>query len=283
MELYIGVLGEGMNDVEVAALVDTTRGELRDRIAQALARFDRLARTADPLAQLPGSSWTAQQAVAHVLTIVQRYLRLRQGDSRLADQPRELNVINQSELEAAMAPIPKLADQIRPLAPELDALFDIIADEGPVLPFHCGAHVDGNTWQTNWLGELLMHGRDIARAAKVTWELPERDMLLIARGLMQIAPAYVLNTIPPNTDICVAIDVPEARPYLIHIHNGIAELRVRRPSDRPHAVLRVPASTLTQLLYQRIGQFTAARLSLRVVGGRRPWLALKLVSCFEAP
>ena len=60
---------------------------------------------------------------------------MRQGDSRLADQPRELNVINQSELEAAMAPIPELADQIQALAPELDALFDIIADEGPVLPF----------------------------------------------------------------------------------------------------------------------------------------------------
>ena len=93
-----------MNDVEVNALVDTTRGELRDRIAQALARFDRLARTADPLAPLPGSSWTAQQAVAHVLTIVQRYLSLRRGDSRLARQPHELTVINQSELEAVMAP-----------------------------------------------------------------------------------------------------------------------------------------------------------------------------------
>ena len=68
-----------MNDVEVTALVDTTRGELRDRIAHALARFDRLARTADPLAQLPGSTWTAQQAVAHVLTIVQRYLHAAAG------------------------------------------------------------------------------------------------------------------------------------------------------------------------------------------------------------
>jgi hypothetical protein len=38
---------------------------------------------------------------------------------------------------------------------------------------------------------------------------------------------------------------------------------------------------LTQLLYQRIGPFTAARHGLRVVGGRRPWLAFKLQSCFE--
>ena len=272
-----------MNDTEVAALVDTTRDELRDRIAQALARFDRLARSADPLAPLPRSTWTVQQAVAHVLTIAQRYLHEQQGDSRLATHPQAVNTLNQSELEAALAPVSELADQLEAVAPELDALFDTIANDGPVLPFHCGALVDGISWQTNWLGELLVHGLDIARAAKAPWELPERDMLLIARGLMQIAPAYVRTTIGPDTDICVAINTPGARPYLIHIHDGIGELHVRRPNDRPDAVLRLPASTLTQLLYQRIGQLTAARQGLRVVGGRRPWRAFKLVSCFEAP
>jgi hypothetical protein len=77
-----------MNDVEVTTLVDTTRGELRDRIARALARFDRLARSADPLAPLPGSTWTVQEAVAHVLTVAHRYLHERQGDSRLVAHPR---------------------------------------------------------------------------------------------------------------------------------------------------------------------------------------------------
>jgi hypothetical protein len=43
----------------------------------------------------------------------------------------------------------------------------------------------------------------------------------------------------------------------------------------------LPASTLTQLLYQRIGPFTAAGRGLRIVGGRHPWLALKLMSYFE--
>lgn len=272
-----------MNDTEVVALVDTTRDELRDRIAQALARFDRLARAADPQAQLPGSTWNVQQTVAHVLTIAQRYLHEQQGDSRLVAHPREVNVLNQNELEAALAPVWELADQIQAVAPELDALFDTVANEPPVLPFHCGAHVDGITWQTNWLGEMLIHGRDIARAAEAPWEVPERDMLLIARGMMQIAHAYVRTTIPPRTDICVAIDIPGARPYLIHIHDGIGELRVRHHNDRPDAVLRVPASTLTLLFYQRIGHFMAARHGLRVIGGRRPWLAFKLIACFEAP
>jgi hypothetical protein len=58
-------------------------------------------------------------------------------------------------------------------------------------------------------------------------------------------------------------------------------MRVRRPDDRPDAVLRLPASTLTQLFYQRIGVFSAVLKGLRIAGGRRPWVALKLKSYFE--
>jgi uncharacterized protein (TIGR03083 family) len=270
-----------MNDTEVAALVDTTRDELRERIAQALQRFDRLARSADPLARPPHSDWTVQQVVAHVLTTARRYLQFVEGGYRLADRPGELSVLNKTDLEAAMAPIPELVDQLQAVAPQLDELFDKVADEGRMLAFHCGAVVDGITWQTNWLGELLVHGQEIARAVKAPWALAERDMLLIARGLLQIGPAFLRTTIAPETDLCAALLVPEARPYLVHIHDGVAEIRDRRPDDRPDTVLRLPASTLAQLLYQRIGPITAARKGLRVVGGRRPWLALKLMSCFE--
>lgn len=270
-----------MDEPAFAALVDTTRDEVRERTSQALQRFDRLARTADPHARPPRSNWTVQQLVSHVLTLAHRYLLYVEGGYRLAAYPREVSVLNQTELEAAMAPMPELIDRLHTLAPQLDELFDEVADEGRVLGFHCGAMVDGITWQTNWLGELLLHGQDIARAVKAPWVLAERDMLLIARGLMQVGPAFVRTTIAPRTNICAAIVIPEARPYLIHIHDGVGEIRGSAPNDRPDAILRLPASTLTQLLYQRIGPLTAARMGLRVVGGRRPWLAFKLQSCFE--
>lgn len=165
----------------------------------------------------------------------------------------------------------------------MDSYFDAVANQEPVLPFHCGLLGDGISSQTNWLGELLVHGGDVARAVTAPWELPERDMLLVLRGLMQFGSgsAYLRAGLSPHTDICAAIDVPEARPYVIHVHAGTAEFRVRRPDDRPDAVLRAPASTLALLLYQRIGPLTAARKGLRTVGGRRPWRALKLQSCFE--
>ncbi|BBZ69505.1 hypothetical protein MPRS_05980 [Mycobacterium paraseoulense] len=271
-----------MYDAGVAALVDTTRDELRERIAHALTRFDQISRSADPHSRVPRSDWTVHQTVAHVLTIAQRYLRYAQGGYRLAARPGEVSVLNQTELETVMAPASELADHVQALAPELDALFDATADEGRSLQFHCGALVDGVTWQTNWLGELLLHGHDVARAVKAPWGLPERDMLLVARGLMQIGPAYVRSTLPPDTDVTVALKIPRARPYLMRIRGAAGEMRPPRDDDHPDAVLRMPASTLTLLLYQRMGAATAARRGLRLVGGRRPWVALKLQSLFEA-
>lgn len=272
-----------MNDTDAAALVDTTRDELRERIAQALQRFDRLARSADPLARPPRSNWTVHQVVCHVLTIARRYLQYVEGGYPLADHPHEINVLNQTELDAAMAPIPELVDRLQAVAPQLDELFDKVADEGRVLAFHCGAAVDGITWQTNWLGELLLHGQDIARAVKAPWMLAERDMLLLARGMMQIGPAFLRTTVASDMDLRAVVLTPGARPYFVHIHDGVAEIRDRRAGDRADTVLRLPASTLALLLYQRIGPVTAMLKGLRVVGGRRPWLALKLQSCFEPP
>ncbi len=274
-----------MNDTEYVALVDTTRDELRERIELARKRFDRLVRTADPLARPPGSRWTVQQVVAHVLTVAHRYRELAHGRQyRRAGAAGELAVINQTELEAVLAPVGELADQLQALAPELDGYFDTLTDDRPTLPFHAGAVFDGITEQTNWLGELLLHGHDIARAVNAPWELPERDMLLVSRGIMQIGSGYPLRAgVKPETDLCVAFQLPGARPYLTHIQGGTAEFRTRRPDDHPDAVLRAPASTFALMLYQRIGPLTAARHGLRIVGGRRPWRALKLQSFFEQP
>jgi len=271
-----------MNETGFVPLVDTSRDELRERIALAHQRFDVLVRAADPVARPPGHDWTVQQILAHVVTVGYRYRQLaRGGDYHHAADPRDTIRLNRAELEAAMAPVPELADELQALCAELDGFFDAVSDDRPRFPFHAFGVVSGITGQTNWLGELVLHGEDVARAAKVPWPLAERDMLLILRGARELAPLYLRPDIAADTNICVAVQIPEARPYVLHICDGVAEMRERRATDRPDAVLRASAATLTQLLYHRIGPLTATRRGLRIVGGRRPWVALRLMSHFE--
>ena len=272
-----------MSNTGYIGLVDTDRTELRERIAVARRRFDGLVRHADPNARVPRSEWTVQQTVAHMLTEADRFVAIaRGGDYRRARHPREVDVINQEELETVMAPIPALADQMQSLAPEMDGYFDALTDRAGTFPLH-HAMADAVTAQTIWLAELLFHGHDVAKAVKARWKLPERDMALVLRGALQIGDAWLRRDIGTATDMSVTFEIPGARPYLIRIHGGHADIRERRAEDRPDAVLKGPASVFTQLLYQRTGPLGATLRGLRIVGGRRPWLALRLQSCFERP
>lgn len=270
-----------MSDTERIALVDTTRDELRERIAEARQRFYLLARSADPQARRRGLDWSVHQVIAHVLCVARRYEALAEGrDFRRARYPRELDQINHEEMMAAMAPVPELLAELSTLEPVMDALFDGLPDDYSA-EFHCGAVASGIVAQINWLFELILHGEDIARSVGVPWEVRERDMLLLLREGLEVAPAYLSAAVAPTTDICVVLQIPDARPYVLHVYDGIAESRPGRPSDRPDAVIRVPASTMIRLLLRRVGVVTAAFQGLRVAGGRRPWKALKLQSCFE--
>jgi Mycothiol maleylpyruvate isomerase N-terminal domain len=269
-----------MTDTGFLAIVDTDREELRGRIEDMRQRFYRLARSADPHARRPGLDWNVQQVVAHVLSVAQRYRSFAEtSDFRRATDFRDLDQINQEELEAVMAPIPVLVEQLEALAPGMDAFFDSLTDDFSG-EFHFGVQISGIVVQINWLFELVLHGDDVARSIGVPWEISERDMLFLLREAAEVVPAYVRPGLSMETDICVALQVPDARPYVIHVHDGIAEMRLRRADERPDAVLKAPASTLVKMLLHRIGPFTAVRQGLRLTGGRRPWKAMKLMSCF---
>jgi hypothetical protein len=279
--LHIGVWGCGVNRTDHDAIVDTDRDELRDRIDAMRQRFYQLALSADPSARCPGAAWNVQQIVAHVVSVAERYRAVGEDrEFRRARTPRDLDQINQQEMEALLAPVPILVDQLKALDPLMDALFDSLAKDYSV-EFHFGVTVSGIVAQINWLLELVFHGEDIARASGVPWEIRERDMLLMLREGAEVSPAYVRSDLDPTLGICVALQVPGARPYVIHVHDGTAEMRARQQTDRPDAVLRAPASTMMRMLMGRIGPVTATRRGLRVVGGRRPWKVMKLQSCYD--
>src|SRR3954471_9434669 len=119
-----------MNDTDYVALVDTDRAELKARIAAGRERFDRLIRTADPHARIPGGDWTVAQLAAHMVNVTHRYRQIIRGeDFRRAMSVTEMDVINRAEMEALVAPIPVLVDQMQVVADEMDEWFDAHPDD----------------------------------------------------------------------------------------------------------------------------------------------------------
>jgi hypothetical protein len=265
-------------------IVETDRDELRREIQAALRRFVDVARNADPAAPVPGSSWTAGDVVAHVLTVVHRYAALTRGEEfERADDPRALGELNQSKLDAVEGTVDENLAEIEQHQPALDAWFDRVDGDPQGMPFHGGIHVSGRAAQVNWLSELLFHGSDIAAAAKVPWKPSDRAWTLLLLLMQEVGPAYLRRDLPPGTDLMVEMRVRGANPSLWHVHDGGLDIRQRTSSDRPDAVLRGPADVVAAVLYQRMPPLTAARKGLLVTGGRRPWRALGMPKLFVSP
>ena len=263
--------------------MDTSRDELRERIALAGRRFDRLVRAADPLARPPGMDWTVQQIAAHVLTLGYRYRQVARGrDYFHAADARGIADVNQAELEAAMAPVSELADELRRVAAELDSFFDATTDDERPFRFMHSASCLALLRRPTGSASYFCTARTSRERSGAPWQLPERDMLLVLRGAREMVPLYVRPEVPADTDVCVAFEIPEARPTwftsttapprCVNVGQVTALMRFARaridtdaaalPTDRP---------------------VTALRRGLRLVGGRRPWVALKLVSYFDRP
>lgn len=268
-----------------AGMTDTSPGEVAGAVDRARRDFAELCSRADPATPVLDGHWTVHQVAAHLASVSQRYVDIAEhGRYRRGATPRDVDRINDEEAaEFAGWPLPDLLDKLEADAPTLRRLGEQMVAAGGRAPFHGGAAVDGIAGMTNWLGELRIHGHDVAAASGQPWPLPERDLLLVLTGLQQIVPAYLDPARAAGRDVMVELRVPTARPWVVHVHDDAVESRERCPTDRPHGVIRARASVLTLMLYQRIGLVGAARRGLVVAGGTRPWRVLALPTLFQRP
>ena len=273
-----------MNSTGYIGLVDTDRTELRERIAVARRRFDASGAPAAPDARVPRSEWTVQQTVAHVLTVAHRYRSGRSG-RRLPprrssagggrDQPRGARGGHGTGIRTCRSVAGPRTGNGCLLRRARRSRRDVS------LPPHdrrLGDGADELAGRT-----AISMGTTLPGPSRRAGNFPNAIWRSCC-GACFSSPRHGCVAIPaPPRDMCVTLEIHGARPYLIRIHGGRAEIRERRAEDRPDAVLKGPASVFTQLLYQRTGPLVATLRGLRIVGGRRPWLALRLQSCFERP
>lgn len=262
-------------------LITTTASELAERTDLAYEQF--VALLADTTATLAvDGSWSAVEVAGHLLNVVNRYVEFAPG--RLADDPRGVDVINEHELATLAGRA--MADVLDDLADEMGRFR---ATWGPHtglpldldFPFHGGGTIDLQAGLTNLMGEYLVHGLDVARAARVDWPIDDRDgALLIAFGA-KILPAYVRAT---NTErLHLRLDLEGLDPWVLDVDGADATSRTPEPDDDPDVCLRGPATPMALLLYGRLDLDGALAHGLEVCGGTRPERAALLPDLFEKP
>jgi uncharacterized protein (TIGR03083 family) len=261
------------------ALTTATEAELDERTTVAFRRTVALLRDVDPQQRLAFGDWTARDVAAHLLTVQRRYTRRDfRSESGLSAAPQGLTAQNGSELaELGDEPMGRILDSLEAEFPEFLQGNLALHDR---FPFHAAQTIDGIGARANWLGELVMHGYDVARAAKVKWPFDQRNSVLQLHAGLQVAPGWLDSEKAAGVRLTVAMHVPGTTAQLFEIADGRCEVRDAASGDHPDAVIRSRATPLLLLFFGRLSLPKAVSRGLLVTGGRRPWRGAALSSLF---
>jgi uncharacterized protein (TIGR03083 family) len=208
------------HDVGVTGERGVDRADVEDAVVAANARLAALVRSltaadaATPVAATPG--WTAADVAAHVLTVHRRAL----GDRRRSATPEETGELNQLCLDET---------------PERDpvVLADLLERDGPAcvevlrsLPTDLSFRFHGGTRTTVVpvtgviLGEVLVHGHDIATAVGRPWAIAPAEAALV---LAAMAPMHDDWVAPDGRDrLAAALRATPPVDLLLALHGRAA-------------------------------------------------------------
>jgi uncharacterized protein (TIGR03083 family) len=242
---------------------------------------------------IPGSSWTVGDAAAHVVMDLRTEALVSAGEAvswaedatSAPGTPGGVGELNARAVTAETERDPKALANMLATATEdfLAASAHLPADHPmPSQYFQGEMALDLAGVTSIDLGEVLVHGYDIAKAAGRAWPIDAHEARLVLPAALRLVPAYV-------------------SPETAHGHTGSYELHIR---GGPRVVVRFTTGTATLeepgggpvdchilanptalllVLYGRISQWGPIAKGQLLAWGRRPWRALRFKQLFLNP
>jgi len=125
------------------------------------------------------------------------------------------------------------------------------------------------------INELLVHGLDIARAARRPWPVDRPTAAFIVEAFLPVAPYYVDHDAARGFNARFELRIRGGPTAYLTFDNGALSVTTERDG---RVDCRISADPWWYLLlaYGRAGQWSAALRGKIRASGRRPWLGLKL-------
>jgi hypothetical protein len=248
----------------------------------------------DPAARVPGLSWSAAETAAHLVADLREHAALATGAHRpsaatsasvdgrnAAERGAEAN---QAQLDGfPERDLTVLADLLEGAAAGLNAAVAHLPSEERIVTAN-GVAMTPPTLVSICLGEQLIHGLDLARAADRPWPIDRCDALRVIPGIMAIAADYVDQSTATGLHLDYELRFG-ARDRYRFVVDG-AQVTVRPPNsgdDRPDCVITADPAAFLLVGYGRVGQWSQIVRGKLRAGGRRPWLALRFSSLLIRP
>ena len=265
----------------------------RAALAEAVARTAQLWRgIADSAVPVPGLTWTAGQTAAHMVADMREYTealtRYVNGDDAAINIPdgspaRARTAVNDQHLiNVSERDLHRLADMLEEAATRYLAVASAIdtAERVEILTAD-GLVLEPAVMTCLLLGEQLVHGLDIARAAQRSWSIGREDALLVIPAVLSLAPKYLRPSRTKNLNISFELRIRGARRYRMAITDGAAAVTVA--GERADCVITADPVAFLLVGGGRVRQLPVLLRGKLRAGGRKPWLAAKFGTRLAAP
>jgi len=272
---------------------DTRRayGATLNALRGAVARSaDLLRRIDNPDAPAPGLTWTAAETGAHVVGDLRDYTealtRHANGYMTHANRPMESPsqlsaVVNARHLsEVPERNLQRLADMLEEAASRYLSVA-ASADLSVQIATPNGLVIGPSTMTCLLLGEQLVHGLDIARAANLPWTIGRSDALLVIPGVLAVAPQYLRPSRAAGLRVSFELRMRGGSSYRMAVKDGVAV--VTAAGVRADCTITADPVEFLLLGYGRIRQWSPVIRGKLRPGGRKPWLAMKFGTLLSSP
>ena len=256
--------------------------ELRDAVQAVAARAAELVRSVQDM-DIPtrGLRWTVGETAAHIIAVLNEHTEFLAGVSKppdIAEIPaNNERLINQIQERSA----PGLADLLTEAA---QGFARSIAARPGSEPFQWfGGHaVDLNTATCVVLGELIVHGYDIARTINRPWRIDPRHAVLVLSGFTSVLPFYVNPQTAARLSATYEIRLRRGPRFVASFNNGVLTLE---PGGSHRVDCCISADPVAFMLvgYGRISQWGPILRGKMTSWGRKPWLGFKFSSLLLKP
>ena len=251
-------------------------------------RFAELVRAAPDPRAMATADWTVMDTAAHVASIAWNYTALVVSDDEplpvpgTAENLPTTTVYNiHAGINTAMFhgyPERRPREVLARLGTSIEQVLELTADADPTrtVTWLGGSHLPLAGMLAHLTNEMLVHGRDIARAVRAPWRIPQEYAALFVELFMveiiRNGVGSVLDDGKPPRSGRIAVEFRSAytRPVTIALADGAVS--AEEPSRDNDVRLYFRPTALDLVLFHRVSRPRAALTGALRVWGRRPWL-----------
>jgi len=265
--------------------ISIDRGRALAAVAAAGERTaDVIGAIADPGARTRGLDWSLGQTAAHLVAGVRSHRAWLRGEGKVdyfvpdlaGENLRGIGSVTERGPAALAATVRRENAAFVTEAAQQPAGAVFAGEVGPGLSLEVMVSVH--------LGELLVHGWDIARTLGRPWAIRGDEANIVARGVLPVLPMVVARSAAAGASVSYELSLRGGGPrVLIRVHEG--DLTVEPLTGKAPVDCRVSADPAAFLLvaYGRVGQWGPVLRGQLFAWGRRPWAAIRLSSFTRNP